>query len=87
MSALSQDNLQNLDEASKKELMTFLESENSKQKIQMSIHKFTNICFNQCIDSISDAGLSSQESDCLKNCVNRFLDTNISIVKGLQNLQ
>ncbi|EDO16852.1 hypothetical protein Kpol_1024p5, partial [Vanderwaltozyma polyspora DSM 70294] len=29
----------------------------------------------------------SQEEQCLSNCVNRFLDVNIRIVKGLQNIQ
>ncbi|CEP60979.1 protein transporter TIM8 LALA0_S02e04038g [Lachancea lanzarotensis] len=87
MSSISPNDLSNLDDNSKKEIMTFLESENSKQKVQMSIHQFTNICFKQCASNVSNGNLSSQEETCLRNCVNRFLDTNIRIVKGLQGLQ
>lgn len=87
MSSITQADLANLDDGSKKDIMTFLESENSKQKVQMSIHQFTNICFKQCIPSVNNADLSAQEEQCLNNCVNRFLDTNIRIVKGLQSIQ
>lgn len=86
MSSITQADLSKLDDASKKEIMTFLESENSKQKVQMSIHQFTNMCFSNCILSINNSELSAQENQCLTNCVNRFLDTNIRIVKGLQNI-
>ncbi|SCU83579.1 LAMI_0C03752g1_1 [Lachancea mirantina] len=87
MSTITQADLASLDDGSKKEIMTFLESENSKQKVQMSIHQFTNMCFKNCVSSVNDANLSSQEEHCLNNCINRFLDTNIRIVKGLQGLQ
>ncbi|CDO92194.1 unnamed protein product [Kluyveromyces dobzhanskii CBS 2104] len=87
MSSISQNDLSNLDDGSKREIMTFLESENSKQKVQMSIHQFTNLCFKNCISNVQNADLSSQEEQCLNSCVNRFLDTNIRIVKGLQSIQ
>ncbi|KAH3900058.1 probable Mitochondrial import inner membrane translocase subunit TIM8 [Saccharomycodes ludwigii] len=84
---ISQADLQNLDDNSKKDIMNFLEVENSKQKVQMSIHQFTNMCFKQCITNATNPELSAGEEQCLNNCVNRFLDTNIRIVKGLQNIQ
>lgn len=87
MSSFSPADLSSLDESSKKEIATFLEAENSKQKVQLSIHQFTNTCFKQCVTSVSNAELSSQEEQCLNNCVNRFLDTNIRIVKSLQSIQ
>ncbi|SCU78851.1 LADA_0A08086g1_1 [Lachancea dasiensis] len=87
MSSITQNDLASLDDGSKKEIMNFLESENSKQKVQMSIHQFTNVCFKQCATNVNNGNLSSQEEGCLKNCVNRFLDTNIRIVKGLQSIQ
>ncbi|CAI1524794.1 hypothetical protein SEUBUCD646_0J03260 [Saccharomyces eubayanus] len=85
MSSLSTSDLASLDDTSKKEIATFLEGENSKQKVQMSIHQFTNTCFKKCVGSVNNPDLSSQEEQCLANCVNRFLDTNIRIVNGLQN--
>lgn len=87
MSSITTADLANLNDSSKKEIATFLEAENSKQKVQMSIHQFTNTCFKECIQSTNNNDLSSQEEQCLGNCVNRFLDTNIRIVKGLQSLQ
>ncbi|SCV99337.1 LAFE_0A00936g1_1 [Lachancea fermentati] len=87
MSSINQADLANLDDGSKKEIMTFLEAENSKQKVQMSVHQFTNMCFKQCVPAINNGDLSTHEEQCLNNCVNRFLDTNIRIVKGLQSLQ
>lgn len=87
MSSFSPEDLSKLDENSKKEIASFLEAENSKQKVQMSIHQFTNTCFKECIDSVSNGDLSSQEQQCLSSCVNKFLDTNIRIVKGLQSIQ
>ncbi|AQZ18387.1 TIM8 (YJR135W-A) [Zygosaccharomyces parabailii] len=87
MSSISITDLASLNDSSKKEIATFLEAENSKQKVQMSIHQFTNTCFRECVQSVNNGDLSSQEEQCLSNCVNRFLDTNIRIVKGLQGLQ
>ncbi|CCE65378.1 hypothetical protein TPHA_0L00210 [Tetrapisispora phaffii CBS 4417] len=87
MDSIDQTELANLNEASKKELTTFIEAENSKQKVQMSIHNFTNTCFKQCVTSINGPDLDNNEEQCLANCVNRFLDTNIRIVKGLQSMQ
>ena len=37
--------IQSLDEASRKEIMQFVESEQSKSKVQLSIHNFTDMCF------------------------------------------
>ncbi|CCD27186.1 protein transporter TIM8 NDAI_0J02940 [Naumovozyma dairenensis CBS 421] len=86
-SSLSAESLSSLDANSKKDISTFIESENAKQKVQMSIHQLTNTCFKSCITNVSDPDLSSQDQQCLANCVNRFLDTNIRLVKGLQNIQ
>lgn len=86
MSSFSPQDLSKLDDKSKKEIASFLEVENSKQKVQMSIHQFTNTCFKECVPTVDSGDLNAQEEQCLNNCVNRFLDTNIRIVKGLQSL-
>ncbi|CCH59781.1 hypothetical protein TBLA_0B09640 [Henningerozyma blattae CBS 6284] len=87
-STIPLESLSKLDDATKKDMSNFIEIENSKQKMQMSIHQFTNTCFKQCITHVGNDGtLSSQEDLCLRNCLNRFLDTNIQIVKGLQNMK
>ena len=87
MSSISQSDLASLSDSSKKEIASFLDSENSKQRVQMQVHEFTNSCFKRCVSSVTSPDLSSQEEECLSNCVNRFLDANIRIVKSLQNVQ
>lgn len=89
MSSISQTALQNLDETSRKEIMQFVESENSKSKVQMSIHSFTDMCFKKCNTNkpITSGTLDTQEENCLTNCLNRFLDTNIKVVQALQGAQ
>lgn len=86
MSNISQLALQNLDEGSRKEILLFIESENSKSKVQMSIHNFTDLCFKKCNKGVIDNGnLSKDDENCLNNCLNRYLDTNIKVVQSLQN--
>ncbi|KAH3688552.1 hypothetical protein WICPIJ_000473 [Wickerhamomyces pijperi] len=87
MSSLNQQLLSQLDDASKQELVQFIESENSKAKVQTSIHQFTDLCFKQCVQNLQDSQLSSAEESCLKGCVNAFLDVNIKVVNGLQSAQ
>ena len=89
MTSISATALQNLDEVSRKDIMSFIESENSKSKVQMSIHNFTDMCFKKCNAGkpISSGTLDSNEEQCLSNCLNRFLDTNIKVVLALQGAQ
>lgn len=86
MSSISQSALQNLDESSRKDILKFIESENSKSKVQMSIHNFTDMCFKKCNANkqILSNGLDQSEEQCLTNCLNRYLDTNIKVVEALQ---
>lgn len=89
MSQISQAALASLDETSRKDIMQFVESENSKSKVQMSIHNFTDMCFKKCNTNkpITNGTLDASEEQCLTNCLNRFLDTNIKVVQALQGAQ
>ncbi|CAG8552542.1 13462_t:CDS:2 [Rhizophagus irregularis] len=62
------------DEATQKELGKFLESENARMRLQQSIHTFTDLCWDKCINKISNK-IDRGEETCLTNCVERFLDT------------
>ncbi|KAJ2692181.1 Mitochondrial import inner membrane translocase subunit tim8 [Coemansia spiralis] len=75
------------DEATQRELQEFVESETAKAKLQSNIHQFTGRCWDLCIKDAKASQLSSKESTCLQNCVGRFLDTSVQIVKQLQNHQ
>ncbi|CCE78560.1 Piso0_001186 [Millerozyma farinosa CBS 7064] len=89
MSQVSANILQNLDDTSRKEILQFVESENSKSKVQLSIHNFTDMCFKKCNKNkpITTGNVDANEEACLTNCINRFLDTNIKVVQVLQGVQ
>ncbi|KAI5963411.1 TIM8 [Candida theae] len=86
MSTISPSALQSLDPESRKEMMQFIEAEQSKSKVQSSIHNFTDMCFKKCNKDkpITSSTLDNREEQCLVNCLNRFLDTNIKVVEALQ---
>ncbi|PWN51988.1 putative TIM8-translocase of the mitochondrial inner membrane [Violaceomyces palustris] len=73
-----------LGEADQKELQAFLDAEQAKARVQSSIHTFTDRCWDQCITSSIGARFGRGEEACLSNCVERFLDTSLFIVKKLE---
>ncbi|CCK69105.1 protein transporter TIM8 KNAG_0B06800 [Huiozyma naganishii CBS 8797] len=73
-----------LDDGQKKEMATFLDGENAKQKIQSAVHRFNESCFQKCVASVQSPTLSAEEENCLSGCVNRFLDVSIRVANGIQ---
>lgn len=71
------------DEASQKELAKFLEDENAKMRLQQSVHTFTDLCWDKCITKVGNK-IERGEETCLTNCVERFLDTSMFIIKRLE---
>ena len=52
------------------------------------IHELTSTCFRKCVSSkISAATLDRYEEPCLRNCVDRFMDTQNSVLSMLQKMQ
>ncbi|KAF8898524.1 hypothetical protein BD779DRAFT_1484395 [Infundibulicybe gibba] len=64
------------DEATQRELATFLER--NKPRLHSSIHNFT------CITGTPSTRFSRGEESCLSNCVERFLDTSLFMVKQVE---
>ncbi|PHM10928.1 hypothetical protein CK516_05555 [Nostoc sp. 'Peltigera malacea cyanobiont' DB3992] len=53
-----------------------------------AVHNLTDVCFKKCVTAnISSARLERQEESCGRNCVERFLDANLSVIKHLENLR
>ncbi|KAF8591905.1 hypothetical protein K439DRAFT_1626419 [Ramaria rubella] len=75
------------DEATKKELAVFLEKEQGHARLQSSIHTFTSMCWDKCITGTPGNHFSRSEADCLKNCVERFLDTSLFMVRRLDQIR
>ncbi|KAI7822778.1 Tim10/DDP family zinc finger protein [Kickxella alabastrina] len=72
------------DEATQREMQAFVDQESAKAQMQSTIHEFTNRCWDTCITSTKTNQIDSKESTCLQNCVGRFIDTSMFIVKRLQ---
>lgn len=57
-------------------------------RVLVAVHNLTDVCFKKCVTAnISSARLERQEESCGRNCVERFLDANLSVVKHLENLR
>ncbi|KAJ2852357.1 Mitochondrial import inner membrane translocase subunit tim8, partial [Coemansia erecta] len=52
----------NYDEATQRELQTFVEQETAKAQMQNTIHEFTNRCWESCITSAKSNQLDSKET-------------------------
>jgi len=68
-----------------KELGAFLEQEQSRAKMQASIHELTDRCWKTCITGSISSKFSRSEASCLENCVDRFLDSSLYIVKQIES--
>ncbi|KAI8989547.1 Tim10/DDP family zinc finger-domain-containing protein [Pilobolus umbonatus] len=73
-------------ENDQRELGQFLEAEQAKARVQQTVHTFTDSCWDKCISKINNK-LDRSEEACLTNCVDRFLDSSMFIVKRLEELR
>ncbi|KAI9371124.1 Tim10/DDP family zinc finger-domain-containing protein [Aspergillus egyptiacus] len=77
-----------LSEADKKELSQLLQNESQKAAIQQNVHHIADTCWKKCITSkISSGRLDKSEETCAVNCVDRWMDTNLAVLKHLETLQ
>ncbi|RMJ25097.1 hypothetical protein PHISP_04038 [Aspergillus sp. HF37] len=77
-----------LTETDKKELNQFISNEAQKSTIQQSVHHLADNCWKKCINGKISAGrLESSEETCAANCVERWMDTNMSVLKHLEVLR
>ncbi|ETW87459.1 mitochondrial import inner membrane translocase [Heterobasidion irregulare TC 32-1] len=75
---------ESFDESTQKELQTFLDREQAQARVQQSIHSFTSMCWDKCITGTPSTRFSRGEESCLVNCVDRFLDTSLFMVKQIE---
>ncbi|KAH9946826.1 Tim10/DDP family zinc finger-domain-containing protein [Amylocystis lapponica] len=72
------------DEATQKELASFVETQNAQARVNQSIHTLTSMCWDKCITGTPSTRFSRGEESCLANCVDRFLDTSLFMVKKIE---
>ena len=56
------------------EMMQAVQMEAVKVKLMETLSKLTGTCWDQCMEKTKDK-LDYKQEDCIKNCVNRYLDT------------
>ncbi|EPS41207.1 hypothetical protein H072_4916 [Dactylellina haptotyla CBS 200.50] len=81
-------NLTDLSPNDKKELQQFVNNEAQKAKIQSTVHYLTDMCWKRCITSkISTGSMDSYEKPCMENCVDRYIDSQMTVLKHLEQLR
>ncbi|KAF1346820.1 Tim10/DDP family zinc finger-domain-containing protein [Delphinella strobiligena] len=87
-SGASNVDLSKLSDKDKQELQQFVVNESQKARIQQSIHSLTDTCFRKCITSkISSGKLDRYEEPCMQNCVDRFMDANMTVLRHLEQMR
>ncbi|KAJ5765578.1 import inner membrane translocase subunit TIM8 [Penicillium odoratum] len=77
-----------LNEADKKELNQILVNEQQKSNIQQMVHQLNDVCWKKCITGkISSNTLNKTEEACAQNCVDRWMDTQVGILKHLEAMR
>jgi Tim10/DDP family zinc finger len=57
-------------------------------RLLTAVHELTETCFKKCITgSISSGKLAGKEESCIQNCVERFMDSNLAVLKHLERLR
>ncbi|KAF9569759.1 hypothetical protein CPC08DRAFT_8321 [Agrocybe pediades] len=73
------------DDATQKELSSFLETQQAIARLNSSVQQLTTTCWDKCITGTPSTRFSRSEESCLANCVQRFLDTSLFMVKEIEN--
>ncbi|KAG9482181.1 mitochondrial import inner membrane translocase subunit Tim8 B [Eleutherodactylus coqui] len=67
------------------ELQRMLAVEQQKAQFTAQVHKFMDVCWDKCVDRPSTK-LDSRTEGCLVNCVERFIDTTLSITNRFSQM-
>lgn len=53
-----------------------------------AIHSLTDTCFKKCITSkIASGKLDRYEEPCMQNCVDRYMDANMTVIRHLEQMR
>lgn len=53
-----------------------------------AIHELNSVCFKKCITGrMAQGSLERNEDTCMKNCVDRYMDANMMIIKHLERMR
>ncbi|KAM9299124.1 mitochondrial import inner membrane translocase subunit Tim8 B [Gastrophryne carolinensis] len=69
----------------KAELQRMLAVEQQKAQFTAQVHNFMDVCWDKCMDRPSTK-LDSRTESCLVNCVDRFIDTTLTITNRFSQM-
>lgn len=53
-----------------------------------AVHHLTEVCWKKCMTGkVSAGGLDRSEESCAQNCVERWMDANLAVLKHLETLR
>lgn len=57
--------------------------------VDAAIHSLTDVCFRKCIPAggVKKGALDKYEEPCMRQCVDRFLDANLVVLRELERLR
>ncbi|KAM3874794.1 mitochondrial import inner membrane translocase subunit Tim8 B [Diretmus argenteus] len=70
--------LSSSEKAEASELQRMIAVEQQKAQLHAQVHTFTDVCWDKCVDS-PGSKLDTRTETCLVNCVERFIDTTLTI--------
>lgn len=65
-------------------IQRFVNQETQRQRFQALVHEMTGRCWDTCV-GIPGNKLDSKTETCIRNCVDRFLDTSNYVVNRLES--
>ncbi|OKL62409.1 hypothetical protein UA08_02654 [Talaromyces atroroseus] len=88
MDGQPQVDISRLSASDRQELSQFLQNETQKSNIQQTVHHLSELCFKKCVaGKISSNRLDRTEESCAENCVGRWMDANLAVLKHLETLR
>ncbi|XP_072835419.1 mitochondrial import inner membrane translocase subunit Tim8 B [Pogona vitticeps] len=60
------------------ELQRLVAAEEQRARLAAQVHNFMEVCWEKCVEK-PGSKLDSRTETCLANCVNRFVDTTLSV--------
>ncbi|GAB6026444.1 Mitochondrial import inner membrane translocase subunit tim8 [Chamberlinius hualienensis] len=67
------------------ELQEFIMLEQQKAQFQVQVHRLNDVCWDKCVDK-PGSKLDSRTETCISNCVERFIDTSLTITQRFAQL-
>jgi len=77
-----------LNAADRREVTQFIANEAQKSNIQSTVHHLADVCWKKCVTGkVSSGRLDRSEETCTQNCVDRWMDANLAVLKHLEMLR